>query len=65
MFDNHLPFNHLRPFTILPLGSCVLSLVSCFLYRCKGLSIIAEESLQIAPFFAKRTQTPKKSNERK
>ena len=35
------------------------------LYKCKELSITIEESLQIAPFYAKQTQFPKRPNERK
>ena len=35
------------------------------LYKRKDLSITVEESLQIAPFYAKQTQFPTSPNERK
>ena len=51
MFNNHLPFNHLRAFSTLPLESCALSLVSCFLYNCRGSSTNRPVFLQNKPNF--------------
>ena len=69
MFSNQLPINHLRAFSVLPLESCVSRLLPVVWGLLSGVwqlcSIIVEESLQIAPFFAKRTQFQKGPNERK
>ena len=53
MFNNHLPFKHLRACRILPLESCVLSLVSSFLYNCRGISTNRPIFLQNEPNFRK------------
>ena len=51
MFNNHLPIKHLRAFTILSLESCVLSLVSHFLYNCRGISTNRPIFMQNKPNF--------------
>ena len=51
MFNNHLPLNHLRAFSIVSLESWVLHLVSCFLYTCRGISTNRPIFLQNKPNF--------------
>ena len=55
-FPSHLPVMSLVADTYVPYKA---------LYRCRGLSITTEESLQITLFFAKQTQFPRDQNERK
>ena len=55
-FPSHFPLMSLLADTYVPYKS---------LYKCREFSITIEESLQIAPFFAKQTQFPKSPNERK
>ena len=49
-FPSHLPLMSLLAHTYVPYNS---------LYKRRGVSITIEDSLQIAPFFAKQTQFPK------